>query len=199
VPVLLSSIVLCAALNAQTTVAAGGGISGVLTGDDGKAVDAVIRAARTSPLPAVVSSVKTTAGGAFQITGLPPGAYELCATAIAGGYVDPCLWEPSGVMVTLAAGQTATSTLTVKKASVLKVHVEDPNKLIKNSPEGAILMGVIAPGGHFHPVIAKNPDSSGNNYEISVPFDRDFRCPSRLPQRLRARRTFTGRCRTRKG
>ena len=35
-------------------------------------------------------------------------------------------------------------------------------------------MGVIVGGGHFHPVTARSPDAKGNNYDISVPFDRDF-------------------------
>jgi len=139
-----------------------GSISGTLQTEDGKSATAVIRALRISPLPTGAPIVVTSASATvFQIPGLPPGNFEICATVLAGGYVDPCLWESSGLLVTVKAGQTTSTILTIKKASALKVHVDDPGKLIKDSPQAALLLGV-ATSGRVYPLLKKNEDIEGN-------------------------------------
>jgi hypothetical protein len=113
--------------------------------------------------------------GAFSFNGLTPGTYELCATVIGGGYVDPCLWESTGLIVKVAAGQTISDVaFTIKQASTLRVRLEDSAKLVKNSADASILMGVMAPGGRFYPLVRKSTDSNGHSYELPVPFDKSF-------------------------
>jgi len=174
-------------MHGQTAGVANGGISGTLKTEDGTPVDALIRIGRpssptglgvTSPLPALptvaVNLAASNTSGAFQATSLPPGTYEICATVLAGGYTDPCLWETSGTLVTVAAGQTATATITLKKAATLRVHITDTANLISDSPQGAIVLAALY-AGRYYPLVKKNQDSSGRDYEIAVPFDRDVR------------------------
>ena len=170
---LVFTLFLGSSLLAQSPATAS--ISGTLRTEDGKSVSAVVRLrSRTNPTmrPVAVTPAPT---GAFTLTNLPAGNYELCASVSSDPYTDPCVWTPSGTPVTLQPGQTLTGVvLTIKKASTLKVHVNDPGKLIKDSREGAILMGVVAPNGQFFPAMRKNSNSNGNDYEVTVPFDQQF-------------------------
>ena len=147
-------------------------ITGVLQTETGQPVDAVIRAARVrtpparpglgpaAPLTPQFVNVTTKAGsGAFTFTGLPAGMYELCVTVPDGGFVDPCLWEKSGVMVNVPDQQVVSGVvIAIKKASTLRVRVEDPSHLIRHSPAGTVVMAVVAPGGRFYPLIFGQQD-----------------------------------------
>src|SRR5262245_437073 len=85
-----------AVLCAQPTPPIPGTIRGVVKASDGAAAAVQVRAIRRSPLPAMVLTANADPKGAFQITGLHPGDYELCFTATSGAYIDPCLWDVSG-------------------------------------------------------------------------------------------------------
>ena len=120
-------------------------------------------------------SVTPPASGAFAFTGLAAGSYEICASVPGDSYTDPCVWNGSGLPVTLNAGQSIVGVnLTLKKSSTLKVHINDPGQLVKDTPQGALLMGVVAPNGMMRPAIRKNANSNGRDYEIQVPFDTPF-------------------------
>src|SRR5262245_61040658 len=92
-------------------------ISGVLQTEDGKRVDALVRAMRipSAPVPGLAVAapgltkhIRVSAkdkDGAFSFSGLEAGMYELCATVPAGGYLDPCLWDKTGVLVNLPSLQ----------------------------------------------------------------------------------------------
>jgi hypothetical protein len=150
-------------------------ISGVHLTEDGKQVSAIIRIASRTNLtqrPVVATAGKN---GTFSFTSLPAGTYQLCSTVTNDKYVDSCLWSTNPPTVTVAEGQAVTGVnLTVKKASTLKVHVNDPGKLIKDTPQGAILMGVMGAHQRFYPALRNNSNSNGNDYEVLVPFDTPF-------------------------
>ena len=183
---LLCASVAAAGLPAQSSNNLSG-ISGVLTTETGKAVDAVIRAylVNASPFapakspapsgPPVYAYITAKKSAAFSFTSLAAGMYELCATVPDGGYVDPCLWEAHGVIVNVPANQVVTGiSINLKKSSTLKVHVDDPSKAVRNGAQGAMAMGVFGSGGRFYPLVLKNDNGSGKDYELAVPFDRDL-------------------------
>jgi hypothetical protein len=161
-------------LYAQPAIPRPGAIQGLVKTSDGQPAAIRVRAARTSPLPAIVASAIADPSGSFQITGLQTGEYELCFTATSAAYIDPCLWEASGEMVTVSAGATVRTAVTLRKAATLKVHVVDAGKLNRNSQEGAIVMGVFGARGHLHRMTVKGQGPSGNDYELAVPYDRDL-------------------------
>src|SRR6266568_7711504 len=105
---LLTFTVLTYGLHAQPV--ATGGIAGVVRTEDGKAVSARVRATRTAPLPPLVSTVIAAPGGAFQLSGLLPGTYEICVNSASGLYVDACLWD-GGPAVTVTASNAGPLTL----------------------------------------------------------------------------------------
>lgn len=174
IPLVVLLLASAAILHAQSGNSAS--ISGVLRTGEGISVVAFVRLGRTSPTPMSPVHVATDAKtGAFSFSGLTAGTYELCATVIGGGYVDPCLWENTGLIVKVAGGQTvADVAFTVKQASMLRVRINDPGKLVKNTPDASVLLGVMASGGRFHPLVRRTTDGTGYDYELSVPFDKPF-------------------------
>ena len=87
-----------------------GGITGVVSTEDGKPVTAQIQAVKLNPYPPQSSvRVTTGAGGTFQFHGLLEGPWQLCAWVPGGGYLDPCQWESSGVAAPCRAERRLTS------------------------------------------------------------------------------------------
>jgi hypothetical protein len=152
-----------------------GSIQGAFQTEDAKSATAVIRLAMIKPQPRTPVSVQTGPSGSFSFSGLEAGTYELCASVADGGYVDPCLWEASGVLVTLASGQAATGvTITGKKGSTFRVKVKDAGNNVKRTPDSALMIGVIAPGGRYYPLVLRETNGADKKYEITVPFDTQF-------------------------
>jgi hypothetical protein len=107
-----------------------GSISGVVTGDDGKTLAAVVTANGVIPL-AASGHAKSASSGAFTISGLAAGTYQLCVNVTGGGYLDPCVWEPVLPTVQVTAAQAVSGyVLTVKKGALLQVRVNDPGGVL---------------------------------------------------------------------
>jgi hypothetical protein len=115
--------------------------------------------------------------GAFDLQGLPAGAYVLCVGVTSAKHLDPCRWSaPGAEVVTLLAGQTSTGNrLQVKKASKLQIRILDPNQRLSprstHSEPPQIAMGVLTPAGITSPPVLVSTDKGGRTYEISVAFD----------------------------
>jgi hypothetical protein len=106
-----------------------GTISGVVAGDDGKLLAAVVTANSTGS-PAASGRTESASDGSFIISGLPAGVYELCAAVLGGGYLDPCAWSEVQQLAQVTPGKTlAGRRLVLLKGSVLQVRVNDPLKL----------------------------------------------------------------------
>jgi len=161
-------------LLAQTTGSIQGRVTDATSGSPLGGI--LVRAIRNSA-PAVTQVATAAADGTFQISGLPEGAYQLCTTVTAGGYVDPCLWEQSGPVFMLFAGQHLTqASVPVKRGAVFQFRINDPAQADQSTAGAAagarVHMGVMASGGRFYPVIKASSDALGSTHRITVPFDR---------------------------
>ncbi len=112
----LSSLIIYLALpsailaqpNMRGTIA--GSVSGTVTGSDGQPLLAVITA-----LGPASGRAQSSANGAFTLSSLAPGRYNLCAAVKTPGYLDPCAWEPVLPTVQVVARQATTGYRLVAK------------------------------------------------------------------------------------
>src|SRR5207253_2092089 len=87
-----------------------------------------------------------------------------------------CQWSLSPPALTLANRQTsAGNTMTLRRASVLKIHIQDPNRqLAQKTRDGRrphLLIGVPTPRGALAPARLARQDAAGADFEVTVPFD----------------------------
>lgn len=170
---------------ATATPTAGTGIIQGTTTDSashravGSAIVTVVRAG----LPPVSQTVTAGADGAFAFQGLPAGTYTVCAQAPASGYLNPCEFATVPLKVTLTAGQkSANNTVGMVAGAILHVRVQDPQQLavpaasvkagIPPSPDisvGVWSMGF--PGSRFFPARITGTDSTGLDYQVTIPQD----------------------------
>jgi hypothetical protein len=152
-------------------------ISGVVTGDDGKSLAAVVTVNGVVPLRAS-GHAESSANGAFTVGNLPAGTYHVCADIKGGGYLDPCAWEPITPTVQVAAGQTVTGyRLTAKKGTLLQVRVNDPAGVLSASspPQTGkaaapqLLVGVFTTRHLFQPLVVAAKDATGMSQQGTVP------------------------------
>jgi hypothetical protein len=170
--IILAAFAITTSLPAQSPTST---VAGVHSTEDGKSVSAIIRLASKTNLLQRPVNITTNKDGSFSFAGIPAGTYEICSTVTNDNYVDDCLWTTTPPTVTVLPGQAVTGVnMTVKKAATLKVHVNDPGKLIKDSPQGALLMGVMGAHNRFYPVVKTNSNSNGNDYQALVPYDTPF-------------------------
>ncbi len=135
---------------------------------------AIVSATRTT-LPPLRTTVRSGVDGSFLIGGLPAGSYTLCAQAVSGAYLDPCLWNLPVPTVTLAAGQESTGALlAVPSGSILKIHLEDPHKLLNQKTKTGYLphlsLGIHTPRG-FYPAHLAAASGNGADYQMTIPRD----------------------------
>ncbi len=161
-------------LLAQST----GKISGVVLGDDGKLLAAVVTAHKMG-MPAAGGRADSAGDGSFTISGLPAGTYGLCAAVKGGGYLDPCAWSPVIPSVQLDAGKAVTGfQLKVAKGDVLQVRVNDQSQALESSAAPGksaphLIVTVITERHIFQPLSITSKDSGGRNHEGTIPFDKD--------------------------
>lgn len=152
-------------------------ISGVVTGDDGKLLGAAVTINGVLPLRAS-GRAESGANGAFTISNLPAGNYQICADVTGGGYLDPCAWEPILPKVQLAAGQALTGyQLIVKTGTFLQVRVNDAAGVLSaaaSSPSAAtaapsLLLGVFTTRHLFQPLAVVARDAGGVSQQGTIP------------------------------
>ena len=154
-----------------------GSIRGLVVNEGGGPLEgAFVVADRIPPATRFSQTAKSGPGGVFQVQGLPPGTYRLCAQVPGAPYLDPCHWSVTPTTVTLSAGQSSVGNLIVlRKASKLLIRIQDPNHHLSprsslvDPPE--IVMGVGTPAGTTYPARLASTDRSGRTYQVPVPFD----------------------------
>src|SRR5258708_35055275 len=119
----------------QTRLTTGGGITGVLRGDDGTAiVGAIVELQRRPPFPPGRSvrtewSTQSGAGGTFSFDGLYGGPYRLCAQVPGSTWLNPCEWGLQPPAVSLSTTQPSASvTMVMKKGAAVPIRVDDPGR-----------------------------------------------------------------------
>lgn len=141
-----------------------------------------------STVGSVSAGIKATVPAptsAFLISGLPAGAYILCAQTTTPGWLDPCHWSASLPAITVAAGQNVTGqTVTMAKGAVVQFTVVDVGKLLPTTisntamPQGAKIPAIpqdvqiiahASNGAYYNAQIA-SITATGQTRQLTLPF-----------------------------
>jgi len=113
----------------------------------------------------------TGSDGSFEMDGLPPGTFELCAEAPASEVLNPCVWGGTKTVAAALAGKTVSGTLLkVSKGVTVLVRMSDVSAaLLKNPAADDIRVGTHQGAFRFlgGRVVARDP--SGKTVAIVVP------------------------------
>ena len=177
VALVFTTILFAAHLPAQTTNTAA--ISGHVRDEKGLP----LRATVTAVSGGAISRAFSLADGAFQLKQLAEGTYALCAQVLAteadprqDPFLDTCLWrDPSQSPVVLKVGKdTSGVVFTVKRGRMLKIHVNDPAKMLPPqvgagaSPHLQIQISSGSLTAHRVPMTGH--DATGRDFALAIPF-----------------------------
>jgi len=137
----------------DSSAKATGSISGTVTAADGTPVQGAWVMLTLQPPSAldaftpVNTSALTGQDGSFSATGLPDGTYQVCPSAPATLYLNPCLWSATPPTAAVAGGQPTTGVAATMQTGYQQViHISDPQKLLaKNqgvTPGAELIVGV---------------------------------------------------------
>lgn len=160
-------------------------IGAVLESGTGKPIPSAIILANRAGLPPLAKTTKSGADGAFQLQGLPPGNYVLCAQVASGEYVNSCEWGAVPPEITLKSAQTLTGlVVALETSSIVTIRLRDPrNEMSQTTKDGrhpGLTLGVWGPKGLYYPAHraggAQAPTVMHNgvatySYRIAVPRD----------------------------
>jgi len=153
-------------------------ISGVVLGDDGKAVRALITAVK-SGRPVAGGQNESNAAGSFVIGGLLDGTYQLCAVDHSGTYLDPCNWAETPATVTVSAKQPVSGyKLTVAKGAILRVRVNDAGQVLDkpaaalNQMPATLIVAVMTARHMIQPLPVVSKDSGGRSHQTAIPLNK---------------------------
>jgi hypothetical protein len=174
------------ALSAHCLLAASASVTGSVVDDGGHVVPSArvlisyapsVKAPVTAP-PVVTGPLAATVtvdgNGAFHADGLAPGQYIACAETTSPGYLDPCHWATSAPTFTVIAGQTTSGiSIVMPKGSVLHIHVDDPQQLLKPVTGPVDLdfqIHVVTPKGLHYIAPLQSSTAVARDHAITVPF-----------------------------
>lgn len=175
------------ALSTYFLLAANASVTGTVTDDSGHAVPGArilisyapsVKALVTAP-PVITGPLAATVtadvNGAFHADGLAPGQYIACASTTSPGYLDPCHWSTSAPTFTVSIGQTTSGVkIVMAKGSVLRVHVNDPQQLLKPVAGPVDLdfeVHVVTSKGVHYSAPIQSSTALGRDHVITIPFD----------------------------
>ncbi len=128
----------------------------------------------------------TALDGSFSFPQLPPGQYTFCARIPAEQasrpdqpFLDTCEWERPQTAVPLAAARPVAGVqVTVPKAALLQVRVDDPDQVLPAVTPGPppalgsqLQLSVMGPNRLDHDLTLASQDSKGRSYTAVVPVD----------------------------
>jgi len=126
----------------------------------------------TGPLAAMVTADNN---GAFLASGLAPGQYIACAETTGPGYLDPCHWAAAAPGFSVNAGTTTSGVkIVMAKGAVLRVHIDDPQKLLKAAAGPVDLdfeIHVVTAKGFHYSAPIQSSTAVGRDHAITIPFD----------------------------
>ena len=149
-------------------------ISGVVVGNDGTLIQAVITALKVSP-PVATGRVVSASDGSFTMSGVPDGKYQLCAVDNGGNYLDPCTWSNTPVTVTINAQQPISGfKLVLTKGTILQVRVNDASQILDsaagpNQVPATLVVGVQTVRHTLQSLPVVSKDSGGRTYQSAIP------------------------------
>ncbi len=177
-----AALMAAAALSAAGQVENGASISGKVTGPAGTPLPGItlmLTAAAIAPgaVNLGVFGAVSAADGAFAITPLSAGEYNLCASDDAGRFLNPCAWS-GPVRVTVAAGQSVMGAeVRMEEAAEVVIELRDPERRLaatgKQPSAHSLMVGIPAPY-LFVPATGGGDTATGRTYKAYVPYDRDI-------------------------
>jgi Carboxypeptidase regulatory-like domain len=156
-----------------------GSISGTIQDSSGGALSKAVvevSAQPTGPGAAFTpfkTSVFTSAGGAYSVTGLANGTYQICPHLPNSTLLPTCLWQAAPT-VTVSGGALVTApTIQLQPSADLWVRVNDPNGTRATTegkaPGAGLMLAVRAPNGRVIPIPQTAADAIGADQHLSVP------------------------------
>lgn len=155
-----------AATSSQTAT-----VSGTVVSSTGTPLSAILVVNPNTHASLTNLTTTSSSNGSFQFSNVPAGTYQMCITVQSAAYVDPCLWNPGGTLIPIAASQALTGqVIQVQQAAVLHVRINDPQDLRNaaqtNGAPRAIVMGVVAQGNLLLPT---STDATGFDQQVAIP------------------------------
>src|SRR6266496_1508919 len=122
----------CLAVSTTAQSVPAGSVSGIVQ-IDGPAAGLRVTAVRLNSAPPVVIATATNAQGAFTLSNIPDGIYEICAEGDKN-YPNSCYCVPPPLhpRATVSGGQAVTGVqLRLKKAATVHVRLNDANNTLQ--------------------------------------------------------------------
>lgn len=155
-----------------------GQIQGQVTAAKGGAAvgDVVVSTYRISPSPVVLGEAIAAKDGTFNITGLPSGHYNVCVLDKSQAFINPCDWLEPNTQIDVTDGkESGPLNLSLKAATVLQVHVNDPGNALTATARDAtpprVLVTIRGVVGAGMIAVEANRTATGVDYQMRVPFD----------------------------
>ena len=126
--------------------------------------------------PKTAARTTTSPNGAFTLNAVAAGSYMICVQApVTAAVLDPCVWSPKPLIVTLLPGQNVTGqTIQLQNATSLQIAIADPTGLIVanegQTPGGHLVFGTWGAGNHFYVRASiTSQTKTSRTYQIIVP------------------------------
>lgn len=152
----------------------------------GLGVFTVRTGAPTDTTPLVIARSESRIDGYFNLTGLPPGTYQVCIEAYGKEYLNPCEWSEAPVTVQLEEnGVVHDLDIPVESGETVLIEVEDPADSLGRltdaaeraaKPSGSLIVGVRTRTGNLSRARLQLRDREAKKlrYAVQAPAGEDL-------------------------
>jgi len=170
-------------LSAQTEPS--GAIQGRVVDSEGRPVfGAMVQTSRQPGFGAetelTVARADTSGDGSFDLTGLNPGIYRLCAQQMGSALLDPCEWCDAPVTVQLNAGGLLQGVdVPVEFGTLLRIAIDDPQETLKAEEADTkrktsfLYVAIRSRAGNLRKAMLLRTTATGYELGVAVPRDQD--------------------------